>query len=108
MNERTIFDMLRLPARIGVREASQLLGFQEYHIPILVKQRMLKPLGDPVQNAPKFFATTQILAAAQDPEWLSKATRAVSRCRRARHEMEKPGRKVTLQSQLSASCANRE
>jgi len=51
----------RLPARINVEQTAFLLGFAEHDIPILVRKKLLKPLGDPASNAPKYFATSEVL-----------------------------------------------
>jgi hypothetical protein len=54
--------------------AAALLGMEEHHIPILVKARLLKPLGNPPHNAPKYFARDYIFALAADEKWLAKAS----------------------------------
>jgi hypothetical protein len=75
------FDVLttrRLPARLQQEEAAPLLGFKTHDIPILVRARLLKPLGDPALNAVKHFASSAILTHAGDERWLDKATKAVS------------------------------
>ena len=69
----------RLPARLNTAEVAVVLGFQEHDIPVLVAARLLTPLGKPAQNAPKYFATVQVLACADDCEWLSTATKAIAR-----------------------------
>jgi hypothetical protein len=69
----------RLPARLNVTEAALLLGFKEHDIAPLVAARLLCPLGKPAQNAPKYFAAIEILARADDPGWLSEATKAIAK-----------------------------
>jgi hypothetical protein len=39
----------------------------------------LKPLGRPMQNARKWFATVELERLSRDPEWLDKAIRIVER-----------------------------
>jgi hypothetical protein len=56
----------------------------------LIADKLLVPLGKPAPNAPKYFATVDILAAAQDREWLSQATKALSRYRQAKNSRKKP------------------
>lgn len=63
--------------RIDATTAAAILGFQEHDIAVLVSEGLLEPLGKPVQNAVKYFAAVYILALAEDPVWLSKATQAV-------------------------------
>ncbi len=86
----------RLPARLSTGETAVLLGFQEHDIAPLVAAKLLTPLGKPAPNAPKYFATVDVIAAAQDREWLSQATRAL-----ARHWRIKNGRKKSAQPDSS-------
>ena len=69
----------RLSGRLTSGEAAVVLNFQEHDIATLLTAKMLRALGDPAQNAPKYFASVDILARAADPEWLSKATKAVAK-----------------------------
>jgi hypothetical protein len=69
----------RLPARLNATEVAVLLGFKEHDIAPLVAVRLLVPLGKPVQNSPKYFAAVEILARAEDRNWLSEATRALAK-----------------------------
>lgn len=68
----------RLPARLNLSEAALLLGFQEHDVPVLVAAKLLTPLGKPAQNAPKYFASTEISTCADNREWLSSATKAIA------------------------------
>jgi len=67
----------RLPARLVSEQVADLLGMREHEIPILVKVRLLKPLGKPIPNAVKHFAACEIERCADDPKWLSQATQAL-------------------------------
>jgi hypothetical protein len=69
----------RLPGRLNMTETAVLLGFQEHDIPALIAGKLLSPLGKPAANAPKYFASVDVVNAAQDREWLSHATRMLSR-----------------------------
>jgi len=64
-----------LPARLDTQQTAAVLGFQEHEIPVLVQFGQLEPLGNPKQNARKFFARTLIMEVADNPQWLSKATK---------------------------------
>ena len=75
----SLMNCRRLPARLSTGEASAILGFQEHDIAPLIAAKLLNPLGKPAPNAPKYFASVDILAAAQDREWLSQATKALSK-----------------------------
>jgi hypothetical protein len=39
----------------------------------------LDALGKPALNAPKYFAAVDVIARAEDAEWLSQATKALAR-----------------------------
>ncbi|HOX02165.1 MAG TPA: hypothetical protein P5555_07390 [Candidatus Paceibacterota bacterium] len=78
MNEPAILNLARLPARLDVGQTAQLLGFLEHDIQVLMRARLLKPLGNPAPNGHKFFASAEILQLAQDRSWLDRATKAVS------------------------------
>jgi hypothetical protein len=82
----------RLPGRLSTGETAVLLGFQEHDITPLIAAKLLAPLGKPAPNAPKYFATVDVLAIAQDRDWLSQATRAL-----ARHWRVKNSRKRSTQ-----------
>jgi hypothetical protein len=67
------------PACIGVEEASRILGWPPYFLPLLARARHLKPLGKPAQNGRKWFATVEIERLGRDIEWLDKAVRIVEK-----------------------------
>ena len=79
MNERSILNTARLPARLDASQTAEMLGFMEHDIPVLVRAKLLKPLGEPAANAHKFFSTTELRLVMEDHQWLDKATKAVSR-----------------------------
>jgi hypothetical protein len=79
MNEKSILFVPRLPARLDVTQAADVLGFLPHEIVVLLKVGLLKPLGKPAANGHKFFCTAEISTLAQNREWLDKATRAVAR-----------------------------
>lgn len=69
----------RLPARLNTSEVSVVLGFQEHDIAPLVAAKLLSPLGKPAPNAPKYFATVDIVAHTESRDWLTLATRAITK-----------------------------
>jgi hypothetical protein len=75
----------RLPARLNSSETALLLGVHDHDIAPLVSAKLLHPLGKPAQNAPKYFAATDVIARAEDREWLSNATKALARHWQARN-----------------------
>jgi hypothetical protein len=79
MNEKSMLFLPRLPARLDVNQAAEILGFLPHEISVLLKVGLLKPLGKPAANGHKFFCTVEISALSENREWLDKATRAVAR-----------------------------
>ena len=75
---KPILNVLRLPARLDFQETADLLGFRQEHIPILIRAGLLKPLGNPAANAPKFFPTVALEEHAVDREWLHRASAALT------------------------------
>ena len=73
-----ILNCHRLPGRLTTAEAAVLLGFQEHDIAPLVSAKMLTPLGKPAPNAPKYFAAIDVQACAENRDWLSQATKALT------------------------------
>ncbi len=69
----------RLPARLNSTETAVLLGFQEHDITQLIAAKLLSPLGKPASNAPKFFASVDVVALAQNRDWLTQATKAIAK-----------------------------
>ena len=66
-----------VPARFNVEQTAWVLGFQEHDIPFLIRDKLLKPLGNPAKSGQKLFSAVEILELAQDRGWLSRATNAV-------------------------------
>jgi hypothetical protein len=88
-NAFALLNCHRLPARLNTSEVAVLLGFQEHDIAPLVVAKLLTPLGKPAPNAPKYFAAIEVLACAENRDWLSHATKTIAKhwasknCRRA-------------------------
>ena len=75
--QKTIFNTLRIPARLTSEETALLLGFQTHDIPSLVAAKMLTPLGKPSPNSTKYFAAWTVIKLSEDLPWLNKATSKV-------------------------------
>jgi len=65
------------PARLEASEAAELLGFHEDDMSTLVREKLIAPLGQPVNNATKYFALADIEALGRSREGLSTATKAI-------------------------------
>ena len=88
MNQATVaaWAAKNLPARLDAVGTARLLGFAEHDVQILMASGKLTPLGDPAANAPKWFATVELIRLAADPDWLHKATRDVAKYWRQKRE----------------------
>jgi len=85
MNRVTVLQLDRLPARLDAQQVAELLGFHEHDIPILIREKLLKPLGRPAPNASKYFAASEITSLANDPLFLARCTTAVYNYHQARN-----------------------
>jgi len=65
------------PARLAAWETAVLLGVEDTHVPVLVSRKLLRPLGHPPANGPKFFARDYVLTLAADQNWLARASDAL-------------------------------
>jgi hypothetical protein len=65
------------PQRLTVQQAAWLLNLNATDIPILVRARLLLPLGNPPPNGQKFFARSRMLELAADEKWLAKVSNAI-------------------------------
>jgi len=74
-----ILYLVRLPGQLDSQMTATVLGVQDHDIPTLVKARLLKPLGNPKPNSPKYFAAVEVEAFARDRDFLDKAQRAIQR-----------------------------
>lgn len=86
----------RPPARLTARQVAWMLNFGEHDIPVLVAARLLKPLGNPPANGPKFFAEVEIRALAADRVWLAKATNAIHQYWLHRNGRRNGGRSIRM------------
>src|ERR1035438_3255617 len=71
---RFMIQMGQRPARLTAEQVAWLLNCQPADVPVLVAAKLLKPLGNPLPNAVKFFASADLVELGQDRNWLAKAT----------------------------------
>jgi hypothetical protein len=82
----SILNFLRLPARLTVEQTARLCGFQPHDIPVLIKKKLLNPLGSNQRNSVRYFARREIEEKCEDRKWLDRATKAISRSKKSAHE----------------------
>ena len=66
-----------MPGRLNPSEAGWRLGFEPHDIPILIRVRLLKPLGRPPACSVKYFASIEIEELKRSARWLAKASDAL-------------------------------
>ena len=65
------------PARLRAEEVAEILGFAENDIPVLARNKKLKPLGKPTQQATKYYSRDDILEKSTNLDWLQKSTQVI-------------------------------
>jgi hypothetical protein len=71
-------NLSRLPGRLTVQESAWLLGFKAHDLPVLVRHRLLQPLGAPAKNGEKHFPAAQLERLSKDFGWMDVATATLS------------------------------
>lgn len=80
------FDSRQLPGRIPSSQAASLICFREEPtVQVLMRAKLLKPLGNPAPNGTKYFSSVEMLQLAANKEWLHKATVRVQRFWKSKH-----------------------
>ena len=72
----------RVPARLTAEDVAVLTGCKVHDVPLLVREKLLDPLGGGSKNCVKYFAATDLLRKCQDTRWLHRVTRALANRRR--------------------------
>src|SRR5208283_4994801 len=67
----------QLPARLTAEQVGWVLNCQVHDIPALVAAKLIKPLGNPPLNGIKYFATTELLEAMKDRNWLVRVSATI-------------------------------
>ncbi len=66
------------PGKVTVEEAGWHLGFSVREISILMGAQLLLPLGNPSENAVKFFLSHELDQLNQNRTWFDKACQTIS------------------------------
>lgn len=91
MNDESLLKIIgnEFPARLDVNQTAKLLGFAVHDVPVLLSSRLLKPLGTPAPNGPKYFALVEVLALAADRDWLHRSTRTLTNHWQRKNEQQR-------------------
>jgi hypothetical protein len=94
--------------RLTAEETAWLLGFSAHEIPILVAKGLLKPLGHPAPNAPKFFLTATLKDLERDEKWHGKAADTVQEYWRNKNSRKQDSTDKRQPSRLQTQVAGLE
>jgi len=67
-------NLAKMPGRLTPEETAWCLGFAAHDIPVLIANKMLKPLGNPPPNGGRYFAGSEVERLRLDTKWLDKAS----------------------------------
>jgi hypothetical protein len=103
----------RGPAVWSVVEVGWFLKIQPGNVRLLVNAGLLRPLGKPAPNAPKFFSSAEVIALAANREWLSKMNMVISKATKAKNDRRsRPNCRRTWRNvapeKFSVPASNRE
>jgi hypothetical protein len=79
-----------VPARIGMAEASALLGISKTDLAHLCATGELDLIGEPERNQERFLYADDVLERARDKGWLKRATNALYKHHGQRNGKEMP------------------
>ena len=101
-------NLRHLPDRLTATEAAGKLGVSPHEIPILVAKGLLKPLGHPASNGPKYFLTATLKDLERDEKWHSKAADAVQEYWRHKNGRKQDLAETRQSSRLQTQTADSE
>ena len=110
MNQDTerFLNLRNLPDRLTATETAAKLGISPHEVPILVAKGLLKPLGHPAPNAPKFFLTATLKDLERDEKWHGKAADAVQEYWRYKNGRKQGSTETSQSSRLQTQTADSE
>jgi hypothetical protein len=76
-------------ARINVEDVAMILNVPDGAIRVLIKHRLLEPLGSPRANSVRWFARVTIMRLAQDEKFLHKMTLCLEKHYRERNSRQR-------------------
>lgn len=84
-----ILSARHLPGVLYSDEAAFLLRKSPDDLHLLAKKNLIKEIGDPKPNAPKYYLTEEVLAKKDDPQWQDQAVRLLTRKNRVKNDRYK-------------------
>jgi len=93
----------RLPARLTAEHVAWVINCQPHDVSVLVSARLLRPLGHPLPNCVKYFATAESIELMKDRAWLAKLTNAVTQHWQKKYERKRTGSLIESQARIVRS-----
>ena len=101
-------NLRHLPDRLTATETAAKLGLSPHEIPILVAKGLLKPLGHPAVNAPKFFLTATLKDLERDDKWHGKVADAIQEYWRSKNGRQQNSTATRQPSRLQPQTVDSE
>jgi hypothetical protein len=99
-------NLRHLPDQLTATETAAKLNLSPHEIPILVAKGLLKPLGHPAPNGPKFFLTTTLKDLERDEKWHGKVRDAIQEYWRYKNGRKQDSTEKRQPSRLQTQTAN--
>lgn len=100
-----ILSARQLPGVLYSDEAAFLLRKSPDDLHLLAKKNLIKEIGDPQPNAPKYYLTEEVLSKKDDPQWQDQAVRILTRKNRVKNDRYK-SRKQSRSNPSSLAADN--
>ena len=62
-------------ARMTIEEGGKVLRLCDYDAKLMIREKVLVPLGKPARNAVKWFSTYTVAELSENTDWLSRMTK---------------------------------
>ena len=78
--------VITVAARLRSEDVALILNCQKEDIAVLVAKKLLKPLGNPANNATKYFSRSDLMEQINQEGWLARVTNALYQASRTKNE----------------------
>lgn len=82
-------DRFSPPARLNASQTADILGFEKDDLALISRTGLLVPLGDPTNNAVKYYATVDVAAFSENRNRLDQATAIIYARNRSKFDVQK-------------------
>ena len=82
-------DRFSPPARLDASQTADILGFEKDDLALISRAGLLVPLGNPTNNAVKYYATADVAAFSENRNRLDQATAIIYARNRSKFDVQK-------------------